>query len=189
MRLSFATVGLAVLDALPDIDAACLFVFEDERPLRGIAGYLDWRLCGHISRLAMEGRLLGESGEALLFPVRGQASLKRVFCFGAGRRLAFTREALQRLARKACRALGDARAKGFVAEAPAVEGADELESARVFASEGAALFRGERIVLLGDGPALARVFKSASPIAGVQFDREPLATGDKAPARRAARAG
>ena len=33
MRLSFADLSLAAVDSLGEADAACLFVFEDERRL------------------------------------------------------------------------------------------------------------------------------------------------------------
>ncbi|MDH3842567.1 MAG: hypothetical protein OES69_01410, partial [Myxococcales bacterium] len=37
--------------------------FEDERPLRGAAGLIDWRLCGALSRRLAGGDLRGSFGE------------------------------------------------------------------------------------------------------------------------------
>ncbi len=50
--------GLDALDALKGFEALCCFVTEDERPLSGAAGFVDWRLCGE---LALLGRKVTES--------------------------------------------------------------------------------------------------------------------------------
>ena len=54
--------GLDSLDALTGIEAVCCFVVEDERPLSGAPGFLDWRLCGSLSRILHEGRFVGAAG-------------------------------------------------------------------------------------------------------------------------------
>ena len=38
---------------------------EDERPLRGDAGLVDWRLCGLISKHLRSGYVTGQLGEAV----------------------------------------------------------------------------------------------------------------------------
>jgi hypothetical protein len=47
-----------------------LFCYSDERPLRGAAGRVDWRLCGQLSALMVEGELSGAPGQRLLLPVQ-----------------------------------------------------------------------------------------------------------------------
>lgn len=42
------------------------FVCADERPLSGLLGLWDWRLCGRLSRLILEKHLQGAVGENLL---------------------------------------------------------------------------------------------------------------------------
>jgi len=59
-------------------------LFKDERPLRGSAGWLDWRLNGRLSRLLMENRLKGEWGEKTLIPSEGRISPKGILLFGLG---------------------------------------------------------------------------------------------------------
>lgn len=70
-------------------DAACVFFFEDERPLRGSAGRADWRLCGWLSTLLEQGRLCGRRGEAALIPTGGGLRTPLLVALGLGRRSEF----------------------------------------------------------------------------------------------------
>lgn len=63
--------SLAALDALKDVDALCVLVAEDERPLTGAAGFADWRLDGALSRVLLDGFFQGQWGEQLLMPAVG----------------------------------------------------------------------------------------------------------------------
>ncbi len=176
MRISFAEATLASLDSLEGVEATCLFVFEDERPLRSAAGHVDWRLCGSLSRILLEGRFVGAQGDALLFPVPGRlAAGERLFCYGAGRRGGFGKSGFEALCRKACQALSLAGTRSFAVELPQVEGMDEVARAKAFLAEGAPHFKGERIVLLGDSRALAKAFQQAGgDMKGLTIDKDPL---------------
>jgi hypothetical protein len=175
VRLSFADTGFAALDALEGVDAGCLFVCEDERPLKGMAGCIDWRLCGMLSRLLQEGRFIGSLGDALLFAGFGRLRPERLFCFGGGRQGMLQRDSFAKLVRKACEALSLAGAQAFVTELPPVAQLDETERARVFLQEGATRFRGRAIVLLGDGWSLSKAFcQVGERMQGLELDREPL---------------
>src|SRR5512142_3069351 len=79
-RIETADLGLPAIDAL-DVDALAIFV-GPERPLQGLAGYADWRLCGLISRAIREGSYRPETGEALLLPSGGRVAVPRIFCLG-----------------------------------------------------------------------------------------------------------
>jgi len=76
--------GLPAVDAL-DVEAVCCFLTEDERPLPGAAGFLDWRLNGGLSRVLKAGFFQGAPGEKLLVPSAGQVPAPRVFAYGLGR--------------------------------------------------------------------------------------------------------
>ncbi|HLU65692.1 MAG TPA: M17 family peptidase N-terminal domain-containing protein [Kofleriaceae bacterium] len=65
-------------------DALVLTFFRDERPLRGAAGLVDWRLCGRLSRLIKLGRIRGEAGESLLMPPGRRLPFSRIILFGLG---------------------------------------------------------------------------------------------------------
>ncbi|HTT72462.1 MAG TPA: peptidase M17, partial [Anaeromyxobacteraceae bacterium] len=83
VRIEMADLGLPAIDAL-DTEALALFV-GPERPLQGLAGFADWRLCGLISRAIRDGRYEPETGEALLLPSGGRIAVPRIFCFGLPR--------------------------------------------------------------------------------------------------------
>src|SRR5688572_11813098 len=71
------------------MEALSVPVFEDERPLRGAPGLVDWRLCGLISRLILRGRLRGTTGETVLVAARPRLTFEKLFLFGLGKRDAF----------------------------------------------------------------------------------------------------
>lgn len=58
---------------------------EDERPLRGDAGLVDWRLCGRISEQLRSGYVSGQLGEAALLPGSRPLSPGRILLVGTGR--------------------------------------------------------------------------------------------------------
>lgn len=60
--------------------------FESDRPLLGPAGQTDWRLCGMLSRLLLEGRTKGALGDAVLVPTLGRMRAPRVLLLGLGPR-------------------------------------------------------------------------------------------------------
>ena len=43
--------------------------YEDERPLQGLAGILDWRFQGAFSRCLLSGALTGKAGECVYMPL------------------------------------------------------------------------------------------------------------------------
>lgn len=76
--------SLESIDTLRDVDALCVFVTDDDRPLSGAAGYLDWRMCGSLSRVLLQGFFKGDRGEQLLMPTSGGVQAVKLFAVGAG---------------------------------------------------------------------------------------------------------
>jgi hypothetical protein len=68
------------------VDLGVAGFFENEIPLRGGAGRVDWRLCGLISEQLAAGRLRGRLGEALLIPAERRFRADRVMVLGFGPR-------------------------------------------------------------------------------------------------------
>ena len=58
--------------------------FEDERPLRGPAGLLDWRLNGAISREIINGRITGRFKETVIIPSNGRIQSPKILLIGLG---------------------------------------------------------------------------------------------------------
>jgi Cytosol aminopeptidase family, N-terminal domain len=83
MELSYYPLTMEALDQA-DAEALCLFVSEDERPLTGLAGLVDWRLSGRLSRMIRAGLVIGAEGEALLTPPGMRLAFKKLFLFGLG---------------------------------------------------------------------------------------------------------
>jgi hypothetical protein len=70
-------------------DLVVVGYFEDDRPLRGGAARVDWRLCGHLSELLIGGRVTGGVGEAVLMPSIGALRAPRLLLLGLGSRRRF----------------------------------------------------------------------------------------------------
>ena len=91
IQVSFVGAELSRWDQTT-ADAIAVGIFSDQRPLRGPAGLLDWRLCGRLSRLLRAERLRGEYGEAVLLPSAGRLSTQKVLLFGVGTQAQFGEE-------------------------------------------------------------------------------------------------
>jgi hypothetical protein len=59
--------------------------FEDERPLKGSSGWIDWRLNGMLSRFLIERKLTGEWKETTLIPSQGRILPSMILLFGLGK--------------------------------------------------------------------------------------------------------
>jgi len=99
--LHFTQPELGRWDALV-VDAAAVAFFEDERPLRGAAGLLDWRLCGRVSRWLSAGVLSGRAGESVLTTAPEKLPFQRLYFYGLGPMQGFD-ERRYRVALKAMR--------------------------------------------------------------------------------------
>jgi len=73
-------------DKLTKLSADLLVVtcFKDRRPLRGLAGEVDWYYGGILSRALMDKRFDGTLGEMLLLSTAGKLSIPKVILMGLG---------------------------------------------------------------------------------------------------------
>ncbi len=83
MEVRFVAPDLRRLDSLRS-EALSIPFFEDERPLRGALGLVDWRLSGLVSRLIVDEKIRGARGERLLVPARPKLPFEKLFLFGMG---------------------------------------------------------------------------------------------------------
>ncbi len=164
-RLEVADLTLATLDAL-DVEALALLV-GPERPLQGLAGLVDWRLCGALTRALRDGLYGGAPGEALLLPAGGRLRVPRVVALGLP---SPDRPAdFQAAVRNAGEVLRKAGVGSFATSLPPVDGADAAQVARLWleAGEGAPQ---ARQVLLGDARALLQALSAARDAAGTAVE-------------------
>jgi len=59
--------------------------FQDERPLKGTGGLIDWRLNGMLSHFLKEGRMTGEWQENTLIPCHGRVIPRLILLLGLGK--------------------------------------------------------------------------------------------------------
>jgi hypothetical protein len=76
-------VSLPVLDGL-DVETLVFLVPEDERPLQGALGLLDWRMCGWLSQQIQDGVVTGKRGEWVLTHPNGRVPAARLVLVGVG---------------------------------------------------------------------------------------------------------
>ena len=89
MNVQTVDTSLAGLDGLADCEAICLLLSTDERPLSGAAGYVDWRLCGQLSRTLLDAFFGAEKNEHLLMTTSGTLPVDKIFvaCVGSAKTL------------------------------------------------------------------------------------------------------
>ena len=69
---------------LPGNKFLALGIFSDEKPPRGICGFIDWRLNGFISQEMKQGRISGKFMEKIVIPFPGRMGTEILFLFGLG---------------------------------------------------------------------------------------------------------
>lgn len=80
-------------DLLEDeVDAIVCGAFEDVRPLRGMAGLIDWDTAGLLSRAIKRNLWHGERGDSLLFPGRPRLRFHWLVLVGLGQARALSSE-------------------------------------------------------------------------------------------------
>ncbi len=117
MEIQFVAPELPALDALK-CEAFAVSFFEDERPLAGALGLVDWRLCGAVSRLIQDGKVAGGAAEATLVPARPKLSFEKLFLFGLGPVGSFGEEMLVDATERMLSALDRARVRASVLALP-----------------------------------------------------------------------
>ena len=117
MELRFTAPELRCLDVFGTEVLLCS-VFADERPVGGVAGLVDFRMCGKISNLCRGEFLLGELGEVTLVPGKPKLSFDKLLFFGAGGRQDFNERVFRFVIEKMLTTLESLRARRAVVELP-----------------------------------------------------------------------
>ena len=83
MRVAFVAPELRRLDTVRS-NAICLCLARNDWPLRGAPGLVDWRVSGHLSRLAQSGWLTCDRDEVVLMPLAGRLPFDKLLVVGVG---------------------------------------------------------------------------------------------------------
>jgi Cytosol aminopeptidase family, N-terminal domain len=165
--------GVTVKVMLQDIkkletEALVVGFYQDIRPLKGLAGELDWLLCGALSRLILEKKMTGALGEMALLTSQGKVPVQKIFMIGLGPRAEFSLTNLQRAAHDAAASVAGAGVGNAALECfqPPDLGADRCVAAlRQGLTEGAG-GRSLDIALLASDTASFETLSRSLPIAG-----------------------
>ncbi|MBN1204624.1 MAG: peptidase M17 [Myxococcaceae bacterium] len=150
MSVTTYDIGLEGLDSLAGVDALCLFVAEEDRPLPGTAGFVDWRLCGALSRVLKQGFFTGVKDDWLLVPSDGRLPIPRIFAVGLGSRKSLDAAALGQALASAARVLAKAKVESLALEIPGGAQLDEAAQAAALQQHFLPAFKGKRVALLAD---------------------------------------
>jgi hypothetical protein len=100
-------------------DTFVVLVPSNERPLRGSAGELDWRICGEISAQLAGGSLGGTAHEAVLVPAPPPLAASRMLLLGLGLIETLPGRGVQEAFREVCARLLGLRSERAVLALPA----------------------------------------------------------------------
>jgi hypothetical protein len=103
--IELIVADMRALDAQSD-DLLVLGVLEDERPLVGLAGLVDWRLCGALSRWIVSGFATGVWGESVLYPSSTRLAQRVTLVLGLGTRPQLRTDRIHDAARRAAEVMG-----------------------------------------------------------------------------------
>lgn len=104
--------------------------FSDVRPLKGLAGEIDWLFNGEISRLILDGKLNGQIGDSLLL-CSNRLKTRNVLLLGMGYREKFDSIAVRNTTKLLTQKLNDINIKSFTTEILGA-GYSSLESSDIF---------------------------------------------------------
>lgn len=156
MKFTCKEIGLEGLDSVGNVDSLCLFVAEDERPLRGIAGYVDWRLSGRLSEVLLDGFFTGVPSDWLLVPSSGRLTASRIFVAGLGPSTNLNASTLGEALHGVAQRLARAKVKAVALEIPGIGRVDDSIRASALVHQFAPEFKGSEILIFAEKP-LARL--------------------------------
>lgn len=142
--------SLHAVDTLDDLDAVVCLIPEDQRPLQGGNGFVDWRLCGALSRALSDGFFSGAPGEKLLMPSEGRIAPPRVFAVGLGASRIVTTLGLEHAITASLVMLEKVKAEHLAITVPLLPQLDSVAIGGVLARALVAKWKAGRVVVLGD---------------------------------------
>jgi hypothetical protein len=117
MELRFIPRDLKKLDQ-SSAEVLVAGVMQDERPPRGLAGLVDWRLCGQLSRLIKSGFFTADLGQTMILRSKPALSVDKALFIGCGVRADFDERAFLSVVTKIMSVLQGLKAGQALVELP-----------------------------------------------------------------------
>lgn len=117
MRVDFVKPELQKLDSIKS-DALTLCLLQEDWPLRGTPGLVDWRVSGHLSRLRESGWITCDRGEIVLMPLGRRLHCDKLLLVGMGSTRDFDEAGFVASLHELFTALGKLRAHATVMHVP-----------------------------------------------------------------------
>jgi hypothetical protein len=160
------------LESLDRLTAETLVLFppSDERPLKGAAGFCDWRLCGRLSRLVENGWYGARRHEMLLMDSAGRLPVRIILVMGLGPLSTLDLTAMRRTASRLSEALRRGGWRSFAGEIPPLAQVKAEDVLQAFFQEIARPLSGCEFTLLHRQPGLPRLVENLAPsIDGLRY--------------------
>ncbi len=120
MTFRISEMAVEGLDTL-GCDTLVCTIFDEERPLQGLAGLIDWRMNGWLSRQIRAGIATSAPRELILTPGSRQFSVPRILCIGLGSKKDFSPDVFRSASLVGLRALVRLPANRVALELPGGE--------------------------------------------------------------------
>lgn len=143
-----------------ETEALVVECYEDVRPLKGLAGELDWLLCSALSSLLERGKFRGTLGEAALITPRGKIPAQKLFLMGKGDRSGASELSVRgygRAVAASLRSAGAGRAAIEFASVPGMTDDQQLQALRSGLEEGAGGHPVDLVLLVRDAALYDRL--------------------------------
>lgn len=101
-------------------EALAFGIFSDERPPRGICGFVDWRLNGIISHGIAKGHIRGTFREKILIACPSRIPASKIILFGLGRSSEITYEKFRVMGYSLSEAMDGLRCQDYVLNFPTI---------------------------------------------------------------------
>ncbi|NUN15222.1 MAG: hypothetical protein HUU55_16465 [Myxococcales bacterium] len=115
------TPSLAELDEIHQ-DTLVLYHFLEDRPLKGLTGFVDWRINGKLSRLVLNGFATGAAFDTILMPVSSRILSKRLLLTGLGVRKEYSPDVFRLVCLQTLQTLLKLHVTSFALALPGIEG-------------------------------------------------------------------
>jgi hypothetical protein len=150
--------------------------YEDVRPLKGLAGELDWLLCGALSGLILKNKIRGSLGDVALLTSQGKVPAQKIFMVGLGTRAGFSPRSVRRAASIAAASAVSAGVRRMAMEcffSSGTAGERDLAELHEGLTEGAGAHTLDVTLLAPDAANYEKMVKFAKTWSSGTYQRDP----------------